>query len=117
MRNAIKKRMLKLRMQQQGLEYRPIKPMKRLEKKLLNVLQSDAKTTKYPKGSYVFFTASHKNGEKPASVSCTLCNKTGILTSKHIISRPPEWQNITIEEMHKIFQMFDEHLYMPLVYH
>ncbi len=78
--------------------------------------QSDAKTTKYPKGSCIVFSASYNKGENPASVSCSWYNKTGI-QGENIVSRPPEWQNITIEEMHKICEMFDKHLYMPLVYH
>jgi hypothetical protein len=110
MRNAVKKRMLKLRQKQQEK-----RPEERLEEDAVKMIRSDVKTAKYPKGSCIMFTASHKKGEKPASVSCCWYNKTGI-KGKNLVSNPPEWQNISMEEMDKIFELFDEHLYMPIVY-
>jgi hypothetical protein len=119
MRNAVKKRMQKLRLQQQQEEKKNRKQDEqqleaREENQVLGMVGTEFKT-KYPKGSCIMFTASHKKGEKPASVSCCWYNKTGI-KGKNLVSNPPEWQNISMEEMDKIFEMFDEHLYMPIVY-
>jgi hypothetical protein len=93
MRNAVKKRMIKRAVEMVG--------------KVPGAV--------YPKGSSIMFTTSHKKGEKPASVSCCWYNKTGI-NSKNTVFNPPEWQNITTEEMEKICAFFDKPLFMPIVY-
>jgi hypothetical protein len=88
---------------------------KRMNKRVLDMVKSDVKTTKYPKGSFIMFTAEHNKGEQPESVSCCWYNKTAI-RGKNIVRNPPEWQNISMEEADKIVEMFDKYLYMPLVY-
>ncbi len=113
MRNAVKKRMKKLRNEQRKKEVEEIDQLIK-EQEVLGMVGSEIKM-KYPPGSCIVFTASYMHGEKPESVSCSWYNKTGI-QGENLVSNPPEWQNISMEEMEKICEMFDEHLYMPLVY-
>jgi hypothetical protein len=92
MRNAVKKRMIKKAIEMVG----------------------KVPGAKYPKGSYIMFTAEHNKDEKPESVSCCWYDKVGgKMPYKHIVSNPPEWQNISMEEADKIVEMFDKYLYMP----
>lgn len=116
MRNAVKKRMQKLD------EERRKKQVEELDKKLqmekaFGIVGTEFKI-KYPQGSYIMFTASYNKGEKPKSVSCSWYDKVGgnSKSGKNTVFKPPEWQNITMEEADKIVEMFDDYLYMPLVY-
>lgn len=85
--------------------------------KVLGVVGTEEKI-KYPEGSAILFTASYNKGEKPKSVSCCWYNKVGgrKINYKNTVFEPAEWQNITKEEADKIGEMFDDAIFMPLVY-
>ena len=72
---------------------------------------------KYPKGSKIVFSTSYRKGETPAFTSCSWYDKVGGKSPlKHIISKPPEWQNIPYAEARKIAEMFDRRMFMDIVY-
>lgn len=79
-------------------------------------------TIKYPAGSYIMFSTEYYKGEKPATTSCAWYDKVGgkkpgeIRNRKNIVSQPPEWQNIPYEEAEKIAEMFDDSMFLNLVY-
>jgi len=72
---------------------------------------------KYPKGSKIIFSSKYNKGEKPVTASCSWYDKVGGKRPlKHIIDKPPEWQNIPLEEANEIAAMFDDNLFLNLVY-
>jgi hypothetical protein len=85
----------------------------------IEVLNNES-TPKYPKGSYIMF-GSEKNDENGNPLFCCAhYNKMYFPQKheyiKHLVSSPPEWQNISEEEATKICTMFDVHTMMRLNY-
>jgi hypothetical protein len=82
----------------------------------LAMLNSEMKI-QYPKGSFIMFSTSHKKGEEPATTSCSWYNKVGGKKPwKHIVNKPPEWQNIPYAEAKKIRELFADGVFMDIVY-
>ena len=85
----------------------------------IEVLNHEA-TRKYPKGSYITFASKSNKGDKNVLLSCSYYNKMYFPKKneyiKHLVCKPPEWQNITKEEALKICEMFDRHTIVNLVY-
>jgi hypothetical protein len=85
----------------------------------IETLNNEA-TRKYPKGSYIMFTSESNKGDKNVLLSCAYHNKMYSPKKndfyKYLVSKPPEWQNLTKEEALKICAMFDRHTIMNLVY-
>jgi len=66
---------------------------------------------KYPKGSAIVFSQNSYDSENEGftKFSCGWYDKIGKgFPLQNIISRPPEWQNLTEEEAEKICKMFDD---------
>jgi len=78
-------------------------------KRTMQLLNTQAKT-KYPSGSSILFSFNGKKDEKPGTWSCCWYNKVGTDPKKNIVSKPPEWQNISYEEALEICAMFDKHI-------
>ncbi len=85
------------------------------DKEAAKLLNEEVKT-KYPKGSYIIFSATFKKGENPATTSCTLYNPVNRKHTDKIVSCPPEWQNITMEKADEIAEMFDECQHINMVF-
>lgn len=89
---------------------------KEQENQAMKLLQKEAKV-KYPPGSYIIFSSSRNKGEEIITASCGWYDKVGGKSPlKHIVSKPPEWQNIPIKEAEKISEMFDRNDFMNIVY-
>ncbi len=105
---------------QRQLEWeREVEKEKAIEKKnrALGMVGTEYKT-KYPKGSYIMFEGSRMKEEELKTVSCSWYDKVGgPKPYKHIISAPPEWQNIPIEKADEIAELFDEHFLWVWEYH
>lgn len=108
--------MQKLRQQQKEEELQR-RMQKYMEEQALGAVGSEIKT-KYPPGSFIMFSGSRDKDEELKTVSCNWYDKVGgSKPYKHIVSKPPEWQNISKEEADKIIEMFDEHKVWVWVYH
>jgi hypothetical protein len=112
MRNAVKKRMLKIeqKRREDWME-------KEAEQRVLQMVSNEF-TNKYPPGSKIVFNANRNQGEPITKVKCTWYNKIGgtPLNYKDNINNPPEWQNLTKEQAIEISKMFDHRWDCSMVY-
>ncbi len=92
--------------------------IKPTEEELVKQLLKTGIKAKYPKGSFIAFTAPDSiKGQKTTTVSCAWYNKVGDgFSNKDIVSRPPEWQNIPYERALEIADLFDDSILTGFVY-
>lgn len=85
-------------------------------KQALELLGKEMKV-KFPPGSKIVFNSSCNKGEEVKTVSCSWYDKVGgPYPLKNIVSKVPEWQNIPYGEAQKIAEMFDDSLFLGIVY-
>lgn len=94
---------------------------KQVDKRILDMVRKDVETpkdpAKYPEGSYIVLRADYQKGKPGASVSCLWYDKVGGKKPlKHFVHNPPEWQNLSLKEAGKIAAMFDDHMYIRILF-